>query len=275
MTTIEKRLDFARKLLEKTNDDLAVIVGITGAGMRQAIKRDSLKPYYVSMIADALGISKDWLNTGDGDIFTNDPGDLSKVASYLQNEQSFQVNELKVKDPLDLGFYENNNGNSFVRIDNGKYLMTLPLVDYHVQAGFMDHSQDKIFLGDLQKHTIIVDKPAQGKYLAFRVRGDSMDDGSANAIRQGDIVSARELQRSNWQNKLHLHKFKKWVIFSKTSTYPLIKEIVSHDTENGTITCHSYNDAPEFKNDFTLNIDEITGLYNVIDVSPEIKRIEL
>jgi len=275
MTTIEERIDFARRNLNKTFDDLGNIVGITGTGMRLAINRRSLKRYYVNIIADKLGLSLKWLETGEGDMFNNDPGDFAKVKSYLADEQSFQVNELKVKDPLDLGFYENNNGNSFVRIDNSKYLMTLPLVDYHVQAGFMDHSQDKIFLGDLQKHTIIVDKPAQGKYLAFRVRGDSMDDGSTNAIRQGDIVSARELQRSNWQNKLHLHKFNKWVIFSKTSTYPLIKEIVSHDTENGTITCHSYNDAPEFKNDFTLNIDEITGLYNVIDVSPEIKRIEL
>ncbi|AXG73965.1 XRE family transcriptional regulator [Flavobacterium arcticum] len=167
--------------------------------------------------------------------------------------------------------FENKNGNKFIELPNGQYYMLMPLAEFKIQAGFLSSYQDTDFLMDLAQHGILVDKPLQGRYVAFRVNGDSMDDGSNNAIIRDSIVSTRELQRHHWVDKLRFRDFPYWVIYTTQSKMPLLKEIVEHNTEEGYITCHSLNDSPEFT-DFKLHLNDIQALFYVIDVSRSVSK---
>ena len=167
--------------------------------------------------------------------------------------------------------FENKNGNKFIELPNGQYYMLMPLAEFNVQAGFLSAYQDADFLMDLSQHGILVDKPVQGRYVAFRVNGDSMDDGSSAAITRNSVVSTRELQRHHWNGKLRFRDFPYWVIYTTQSKMPLLKEIVEHNTEEGYITCHSLNDSPEFT-DFKLHLNDIQALFYVIDVNRTISK---
>lgn len=167
--------------------------------------------------------------------------------------------------------FENKNGNAFIELPNGQFYMLMPLAEFKIQAGFLNNYQDADFLMDLSQHGILVDKPVQGRYVAFRVNGDSMDDGSSNAITRNSIVSTRELQRHLWNGKLRFKDFPYWVIYTTQSKMPLLKEIVDHNTEEGYIVCHSLNDSPEFS-DFRLHMNDIQALFYVIDVSRSVSK---
>lgn len=166
---------------------------------------------------------------------------------------------------------QNKNGNSFITLPNGEMFMFMPLLEFNVQAGYLDNYQDMDFLTDLSQHGIVVDKKAHGRYVAFRVNGDSMDDGTNRAIGRNSIVSTRELQRQHWTSKLRYRDCPYWVIYTTQSKLPLLKEIIEHNTDEGYITCHSLNDSPEFT-DFKLNMDEVQALFYVIDVSRSVSK---
>lgn len=184
------------------------------------------------------------------------------------------VEKIAVIDPYsseEENISENKNGNSFTQLPNGQLLMSMPLIEVEAQAGFLDNYSNVDYLNETVQHSIIVDKEFRGRYVAFRVKGDSMDDDSKNAIANNYIVATRELSRDHWMSKIRYNDFPYWVVYTSESKYPLLKEIVNHDVENGNITFHSLNDSPEYC-DFTLNIDHINALFYVIDVNRNINN---
>lgn len=103
-----------------------------------------------------------------------------------------------------------------------------------------------------------------GRYVAFRVDGDSMDDGTRDSFARRDIVAVRELSRDKWLPRLHYTKWPFWVVVFGNNVR--IKQIVNQDDE-GNITFHSLNPSPEYT-DFTLRVDEIRRLFNVVKHIP-------
>lgn len=187
-------------------------------------------------------------------------------------ENSAYAKPIKGQEVVKIGDnFENKNGNQFIELPNGQFYMLMPLAEFKIQAGFLTNYQDVDFLMDLSQHGILVDKPVQGRYVAFRVNGDSMDDGSSNAITRNSIVSTRELQRHLWEGKLRFKDFPYWVIYTTQSKMPLLKEITEHNVAEGYIVCHSLNDSPEFS-DFRLSMNDVQALFYVIDVNKTVSR---
>jgi len=266
METIAERLQYARKQKGLSFKNLGEMVGVSGDAIRKAIDRNSIKAYHLNIISEKLGLSKEWLEHGTGDMHGRKPNDINSVIDYFKSQP--QPNDLKVKDPLEMD-YSDKDVNQHLKVGVDQYVMIMPLLGYSAQASFPDHFQDAEFIGDLEKHSIVVNQkaPPQGRYFAFRVKGNSMDNGVAGeAIQQGNIVTGRELQQHHWKNKLHLNKFKNWVIYTTKSSMPLVKEIISHDVESGIIRCRSLNTAPEYQ-DFDLSLNDVTGLFNIVNVS--------
>lgn len=264
MSTVSSRLKYfftAKKLNQvKVSEDLSIDYN----ALKMQIHRNSIKEAYIDMICNRYGVSKQWLLTGEGDMITDAYKGLT-----IETPSGVSIGAMGVSEPYVIDSYTNKNANTFLILPNGQYLMTMPLAEYDVQAGFLDVYQDVERLGEMRQHSIMVDKPVHGKYIAFRVRGNSMDDGSSNSIQENDIVSTRELQRHHWSSKLRFKDFPYWVIFTSTARTPLIKEIVDHDVEKGTITCHSLNDSPDY-HDFKINVDDIRALFYVVRVQKEI-----
>lgn len=186
---------------------------------------------------------------------------------YKQHES----NTTHFKEPQ-TPYYSNNNGNEFTRIDDNNYIMKMPLIEIPAQAGFCEsYGQVDYITGIDNFHSIIVSEPHKGKYLAFRVKGDSMDCGTSQAITTGSIVTVRELKRELWRDKLKYKERPYWIVCHRDNSYPVLKQITKHDTTKGIITCHSTNTSPEFQ-DFDLHLDEVTALFYVVDVSRPINK---
>ena len=144
-------------------------------------------------------------------------------------------------------------------LDNLSY-MNVPIIHVRAQCGYLNGYGDQEYIDTLPTLPIIVDQTYHGKYRIFEAEGDSMDDDSRLAICDGDKVLAREVRRDLWLPKLHI---KDWyfVIVHRTKGIS-IKQITAQD-ERGNITCHSLN---ELFNDYTVNLDDVMEIYNVIKV---------
>ncbi len=146
--------------------------------------------------------------------------------------------------------------------------LNIPFVPIYAQAGYGRGYGDQEYIDNLPTLPVIVDKNYRGKYRVFEVDGDSMDNGTRNAIYDGDKILCREVRQELWTSKLHI---KDWyfVICMKNDGIT-VKQITSHDVESGKIICHSLN--PMFE-DFEVNLKDVAELYNVIKIVDRNTRI--
>jgi DNA-binding XRE family transcriptional regulator len=227
-------------------------------------------------LAERLGVNKRTvINYEKGSTI---PDSTMKLLHLIFNNEVKEIpngnaEEISVNGAFELQYLENSNSNSFANLENGQYIMTMPLADYNVQAGLLDIYQDIDQLNELNKHSIIVDKPFKGRYIAFRVKGDSMDSGRTYGVPAGSIATTRELQRHLWNDKLRFKDFPLWVIYTTQSKMPLLKQIIAHDTETGIIRCHSLNESPDYS-DFDLSMDDIQALFYVIDINRAVAKYD-
>ncbi|MDR6564629.1 MULTISPECIES: helix-turn-helix domain-containing protein [unclassified Arcicella] len=161
--------------------------------------------------------------------------------------------------------YKTKSGNEFVDIGNGKIQMNIPLVEHYAYAGYLTGWGDSVFLEELPKHSIIVDKHYRGIYRAFQVRGDSMDNNSRDSICSGDVVVGRSVDKKYWKNKFYLHKWEDYVIIHEGGI--LVKRITDHWVEQGIIICMSLNTDKSTYPNLELHLSEVYEIYNVVEVS--------
>jgi phage repressor protein C with HTH and peptisase S24 domain len=140
-------------------------------------------------------------------------------------------------------------------------LMQVPLVNQYAYAGYLTGYRDDDYMDELPKVPFIVDREYKGKYVCFEVRGDSMNDGSVDSYLPGDIALCREISPNHWKSKLHINKWD-FIIVHKTEGI-LVKKIIGHDVEKGTLRLHSLNTLYE---DFTINLKDVAQLFNVIKI---------
>jgi hypothetical protein len=160
-------------------------------------------------------------------------------------------------------------GITYYKREDGQLLMKVPIVPISALGSPADEYQQILeeFNGELV--TIEVGEIHHGSYIAFRIEGDSMDDGTWNGFRKGDTVVVRELSRDKWLPKLHIKDWPYWVVVFGNCVR--IKQIIAQDDETGAITLHSLNPSPEFT-DFTLQLDEVSRLFNVVQHVPKPRK---
>lgn len=180
--------------------------------------------------------SLDWLLTGSGDMMVDIP---DKSSSIQSNAHAVE----------DLNY------------------MNVPVVHIKARCGYLAGYADEGYIDSLPTMPVIVDKTYHGRYMIFEAEGDSMDDGTRNSICDGDKLLCREVRRDLWLPKLHINDWY-FVIVHRTDGIA-IKQITAQD-ENGNITCHSLNDL---FNDYTVNLDDVAEIYNVIKVVERSMRL--
>lgn len=147
------------------------------------------------------------------------------------------------------------------------HILNVPLVNQYAYAGYTSGYSDPEYIETLPTIPFIVDHEALGNYMAFEVKGDSMNDGTEESYLEGDRLLCREIKRDLWRDsKLH---YRKWdfVIVHKEGI--LIKRIIDHDVENGKITIHSLN--PLYP-DKEIDLREVNQIFNVIEYSRTRRR---
>lgn len=150
---------------------------------------------------------------------------------------------------------------------NTSHILNVPLVNQYAYAGYLCGYADPEYIETLPTLPFIVDQEAHGSYIAFEVKGDSMDDGTDEAYKEGDRLLCREIQQHLWaSSKLHIRKWDFVIVHSEGI---LIKRIVDHDVELGTITIHSLN--PLYP-DRLISLRDVRQIFNVIEMSRPRRR---
>ena len=146
-------------------------------------------------------------------------------------------------------------------------VLRVPLVSQYAQAGYLCGYADAAYMATLPTIPYIVDHEAQGHYVAFEVKGDSMNDGTEEAIIEGDRLLCREIMPHLWaDSKLHIRKWD-FVIVHKDGI--LVKRILDHDVEHHTITIHSLNSLYEDK---VIDLADVRQIFNVIELQRPRRR---
>lgn len=210
-----------------TQKDLAIKLGTYPSNISKALKGDEeyLTESFIDRFNKAFGsiFNDDWLLSGEG--------------TMLKEKQD-----------------------EVVPILNPNIKM-IPLVSQYAQAGYLSGFGDEEYIKTLPKVPIIVDHEIKGEYIAFEVRGDSMDNGTEESLIEGDILIGRKIHIDYWKYKLHINKWN-FIIVHKTDGI-IVKRIADHNTDACAITAHSLN--PLYP-DVSYSLNDIDQLFNVVQI---------
>ncbi len=189
---------------------------------------------------------------------------LTKIAHYfdvsiaeLYSHEKF--NELGAKyENIDI---EARKGHSIVKLAPGKYLVSAPLVITTRSKEYINAFENDTFVASLPKIGFVVDQVSVGKYMAFEISNDSMDDGTVEGLPDKSIVLGKVVPSSKMAKTVGNDPKMLWIIVHSDSI--MCKKITAIDKNRKIIKCHSLNNSPEYS-DFELNTDEVKQLYKVI-----------
>lgn len=220
------------------------LAGISN-GYISNLKSTPKEGHLTKILQAAPDLNRVWLLTGTGEM-------LNSNVTPVEPAEAVEVTV-------------NSHGNKFTQTPSGM-MMEVPVVPFAAMGSPLDEFAQLIRENGFEHVTFPVDGVHHGSYYAFKVEGDSMDDGSRNGFQPGDIVLVRELDKADWAPRLHFAKWPFWVICWGNCVR--LKQITAQDDEGSTITCHSLNPSPEFT-DFTLRLSDVHRLFNVVQVVPK------
>ena len=214
-------------------------------------------------LAKKLGMSRVSLGSRLSQPVYQNTDEKMKIVDILQmndkeKETLDQMGGVPILNPVSI------TSNEVYEISPGRWLMTVELVPVYAQAGYLSGYGDDHFLEELPKHSFTTNVLAKGKYRAFEVAGDSMDNGDIKeAIPDGIVVVGREVDKQYWTSKFHTHKWPNWLFVHRTEGV-VVKQIASQNLTTGEITLTSLNPDKSKYPDFTINLDDVNQVYNVI-----------
>ncbi len=245
--------------------EFARFLGIKPQTLASWRSRNSIDYDLLSSVC--VDINMNWVITGEGYMLN---ADIPNTQFEVPNTQ-FQSQARNIFDEAEFIGYVNeedtiysNGNNDFIDMGNGYYQMMVPLIEDYAYAGYLSGYSDEKYLGDLPRFPIIVQKQHKGSYRSIRVKGDSMDDNTKHAICSGDVVVGRKIEKDYWKSKIHYTTWPNFIIVHEDGI--VIKSIIDHDVEKGTITCRSLNPDKDFYPDFKLHLNNVYELYNIVQI---------
>lgn len=148
-----------------------------------------------------------------------------------------------------------------------RIIQTLPIIPIEAQAGIgkgflydKDPSQDPEEIYDeFDSMEVVLERETSDRYKLFRVKGDSMTDGTLNSICSGDVILCREVYPEDWKLGLTNNRFPNVVVVIEEEGI-LIKRLIKHSKKKETISLHSIN--PQY-DDFTVKLKNVRAFYYV------------
>ncbi|MCK8493559.1 LexA family transcriptional regulator [Spirosoma sp. RP8] len=241
-----------------SKDSLAKAVGVDRKTIYNylqigVIKKDEL----LEPFAKALGVEKEE--------FTKE--EKSQVSKYINRVGEDAVG-LDLLDETEST--KNQAGNEFWDLSNGMVLMSMPLVPEYAYASYPRGWKDHEYIIDLPKYNIVLPKSEKGRFRAFEVRGESMDDGSRDAICHKDVAIGRFVEPDLWRHKLYTNGGTDYVVVTHDGL--IIKRIVKHNVHEGIITCASINPDKDEYPDFDVRLSEVYELYFIRKIDRDWNR---
>ncbi|QTE35991.1 hypothetical protein J3L18_23035 [Mucilaginibacter gossypii] len=247
MTTKGKKLKLALRGAGYTQEEAANKLEISRQTLSNYLKMAEFPDVLLQNVKARLGI--DLLSEGD------------QAFETAKKNPAIALGELKIE----------GNESPYIDMGNGQFLMVVPLIPIRASAGYREHFQDESYIDShYDKHYFPVTRQYRGKYFAFVVDGDSMENWTSEemarqSISEGATVTGRDIPKQHWVNKFHLKSFQDYVIVHKDTI--LVKRIINHDTINGIITCNSLNPDKIRHPDFDLDLNDCLQILNIVNVT--------
>ena len=241
--------------------------------------KDNKKNNQNSYINAYLKTAFEKLNKKQSEII-KDLGVSQAYVSALMNGKKRVGKEMAKKISQLYGFDEGSilTGEGEILKEEKKYVEEVSPIPYenYMEVEYADLSTVAGRLGGYNpatlpemKRRLIPKEFDRGNYLVVRVDGDSMDDGTSISIPDGTEILIKEY---------HLQKGEKlpirgnlFVIVSTEGT--VFKQIIEHNTEEGYIICHSYNQK---YSDYRINLSEVLQIFiyrKIVSFRPSIPEI--
>ena len=141
-------------------------------------------------LADELGLQQGVVSE-----MINGKRNDERLISHLMMSYEYTEEKSDVKPVVEQEkrhYTTNSNGVKFYEQENGTLLMEVPKIPFPALGSPCDEFAS--LLKEIDENEVVLfpaDKVYQGKYYAFEVEGDSMDDGTRKSFERGDIVLVR------------------------------------------------------------------------------------
>ena len=206
-------------------------------------------------------ISFEWLKEGEGDMLLNTIP--TKKTEEIFNTDEYRLLQQKFNALLD----DYKELKKEAEPLNPNAVLYVPLVNQYAYAGYLNGYQNETYMNTLPTIPFIADHEARGNYIAFEVKGDSMNDGTEESYLEGDRLLCREVPQHLWaDSRLHI---KKWDFVIVHEEGIIVKRITDHNVENHTITVHSLNDMYP---DRVIDLAEVKQIFNVVEMQRPRRR---
>ena len=148
-----------------------------------------------------------------------------------------------------------------------RIVQTLPVIPIEAKAGIgkgflydRDSSQDPDDIYDeFDSMEVFLEREVSDRYKLFRVKGDSMTDGTLSSICAGDVLLCREVFPEDWKLGLTNNRYPNVVIVIEEEGI-LIKQLIKHSKKNETISLRSLNSTYK---DLTIDLKKVRAFYYV------------
>lgn len=180
---------------------------------------------------------------------------IGQSAIKILENYASSPHKVSVADPI-----INKNGNKFVELPDGTYDVIVKQLPFRAYATYAETMETGQVFEDFSTTTFNVDRVGRGNYMAFIVKGDSMNGGKIDDTPDGAKVLGRELGRHHWKDGFSPTEYG-WIILSRQNIFH--KDIIDYNPDTGEITCHSRNPSPEYS-DFNLNLNDVYQIFKVI-----------
>lgn len=146
-------------------------------------------------------------------------------------------------------------------------IQRLPIIPIEAQAGIgkgflydRDQFQELADVcSEYETMEVVLERETSDRYKLFRVKGDSMTDGSLRSFCAGDVILCREVYPEDWSFGLINSRYPNVVVVIEEEGV-LLKQLTKHDKKNEAIYLHSLNSAYK---DFTIDLKNVRALYYV------------
>lgn len=143
----------------------------------------------------------------------------------------------------------------------------IPLIQQYAYAGYQRGFADPEYMEELPTIPWTVDKEYKGKYFAVEVKGDSMDDGTDQSIKDKDILICRDVKKEYWTKPLHIKDWDFVIVHREDGI--VAKRIIEHKVAEGLITVHSLND---YYDDYVIDLRQVDQIMNIVEVKRSRQR---
>lgn len=282
MSTDKERMEILLAHLKMNANELAVSLGHKRPdrvyhvlrernGISTALAREIVNTY--------PEVRFEWLKDGDGEMMDKESKTKARdamakeVAPYEPLHLSKKLEPVKSEEYIMLLEKYNALMTNFKELKkeaeplNPNAIIYVPLVNQYAYAGYLNGYQNETYMDTLPTIPFIADHEARGNYIAFEVKGDSMNDGTEDSYLEGDRLLCREIPFHLWKDsRLHI---KKWDFVIVHEDGIIVKRITDHDVENHTITVHSLN---ELYPDRVIDLSEVKQIFNVVEMQRPRRR---